>query len=126
MPEIASELHEALSTKESGKKLGKQWRLITGACEIKKVFDIYMEYLSTSGCDLVLQINNSSKRELPDFGNGRCEQVVTNAGPTLLLPAKGGMEVFLHSSVFSSTGCSSAQKQKALEALRSELPRSTA
>lgn len=23
---------------------------------------------------------------------GRCEQVVTNAGPTLLLPAKGGME----------------------------------
>lgn len=126
LPEIASELHEALSTKESGKKLGKQWRLITGACEIKKVFDIYMEYLSTSGCDLVLQINNSSKRELPDFGNGRCEQVVTNAGPTLLLPAKGGMEVFLHSSVFSSTGCSSAQKQKALEALRSELPRSTA
>lgn len=126
LPEIASELHEALSTKESGKKLGKRWRLVSGASEIQRVFEIYMEYLSTAGCDLVLQINNSSKRELPDFGNGRCEQVVTNAGPTLFLPAKGGMEVFLHSSVFSSTGCSSAQKQKALEALRSELPRSTA
>mmetsp|Transcript_48563 Transcript_48563/g.67488 ORF Transcript_48563/g.67488 Transcript_48563/m.67488 type:complete len:86 (+) Transcript_48563:2-259(+) len=85
-----------------------------------------MEYMSTTGCDLVLQINNSSKRQLPDFGTGRCEKAMTNAGPTLFLPTKGGMEVLLHSNVFSSTGCSSAQKQKALDALRSELPRSTA
>jgi len=126
LPEIASALHEALSSKETGKTLKTRWRLVSGASEIARVFDIYMEYMSTTGCDLVLQINNSSKRQLPDFGTGRCEKAMTNAGPTLFLPTKGGMEVLLHSNVFSSTGCSSAQKQKALDALRSELPRSTA
>ncbi len=104
-----------------------------------------MFLLSTSsphrrGCDLVLQINNSSKRQLPDFGTGdtapeirlwvswsylqtsdgnnrrhvllrnhtvniheqsfppwtgRCEKAMTNAGPTLFLPTKGGMEAVL-------------------------------
>ncbi|CAE7559770.1 HST [Symbiodinium sp. CCMP2456] len=48
----------------------------------------------------MLGINNSSKRELPDFGSGKCNAVLTNAGPTLLLPAKGGIEVFLDNSVF--------------------------
>ena len=30
--------------------------------------------MSTKGCDLVLQINNSSKRSLPDFGGGAPHQ----------------------------------------------------
>ncbi|CAE6970393.1 HST [Symbiodinium sp. CCMP2592] len=55
----------------------------------------------------MLGINNSSKRELPDFGSGKCNAVLTNAGPTLLLPAKGGIEAlcFLWSLLKVSVGC---------------------
>eukprot|EP00913_Durusdinium_trenchii_P024620 g23112.t1 len=138
LTEIAFSLHEALSGKESSNNMKARWRLASGAQEIGRVFDLYsdglgwtvrshvgerQEFMSTKGCKLVLGVNNSSKRQLPDFGGGRCEKTVTNAGPSIFLPAKGGMEVFLDSQVFSKTGCSKAQKQKALEALRSELPR---
>lgn len=123
LTEIAFSLHEALSGKESSNNMKARWRLASGAQEIGRVFDLYSEFMSTKGCKLVLGVNNSSKRQLPDFGGGRCEKTVTNAGPSIFLPAKGGMEVFLDSQVFSKTGCSKAQKQKALEALRSELPR---
>ncbi|CAE7236873.1 HST, partial [Symbiodinium pilosum] len=75
--------------------------------------------------DIMLSINNSSKRQLPDFGTGRCQSVLTNAGPTLLLPAKGGIEVYLDNSVFRSAKCySTSSQQKAAESLRSYLPKS--
>jgi hypothetical protein len=62
-------------------------------------------------------VNNSSKRALPDFGSGRCQSVITNAGPTIFLPADGGIEVHLDPSVFSSAGCTKAQREEALRAM---------
>ena len=62
-------------------------------------------------------VNNSSKRALPDFGSGRCQSVITNAGPTIFLPAEGGIEVHLDPSVFSSARCTKAQKEEALRAM---------
>ena len=70
------------------------------------------------GIDLKFAVNNSSKRGLPDFGSGRCQSVITNAGPTIFLPAEGGIDVHLDNTVFSSSGCSKAQKLEALRALK--------
>jgi len=66
--------------------------------------------------DLRFAVNNSSKRPLPDFGSGRCESTITNAGPTIFLPAKGGIDVHFDPSVFSS--CSKAQRLEALQAFK--------
>ncbi|CAJ1433232.1 unnamed protein product [Effrenium voratum] len=123
LSEIACSLHETFITgATSPQKVQSQWQMMMGANKLKAGTQVYQEVFRNKGCDLELQINNSSKRQLPDFGTG-CESVITNAGPTLFLPAKGGMEVLFHSSTFSSTGCSSAAKQKALAALRSKLPK---
>lgn len=43
-------------------------------------------HFTEDNCDLKFAVNNSSKRILPDYGIGRCDSVVTNAGPTVFLP----------------------------------------
>lgn len=96
------------------------WRMTSGACELGTEHSVLRKVHSPENVDLKFAVNNSSKRLLPDFGKGNCESVITNAGPTIFLPAKGGMDVHLHPSVFS--GCGQAQVQAALKALR-ELPK---
>jgi len=64
--------------------------------------------------DLLLKLNNQSKRKLPDFGKagGAASSVLTNAGPSLLLPVNGGVELFLVDDVFN--GASNAKKAEAI------------
>ena len=94
--------------------------MTSGACELGTEHSVLRKVHSPENVDLKFAVNNSSKRLLPDFGKVNCESVITNAGPTIFLPAKGGMDVHLHPSVFS--GCGQAQVQAALKALR-ELPK---
>jgi len=123
LAEVATSIHEAMQYKEgSPDTQNKKWRLLLGAAERKMHFGVFQEENNMKG-DIMLAINNSSKRELPDFGSGKCNAVLTNAGPTLLLPAKGGIEVFLDNSVFRSAKCYSTSSQaEAAKALRSHLP----
>jgi len=71
--------------------------------------------------DLHLQLNNQSKRVLPDFGDagGLSSTVLTNSGPSLVLPAPGGVELFLVDAVFN--GATSSKKLECIKAI-SELP----
>jgi len=127
LPEIASNIHEALLTGvASPERQRKQWRLLAGAAERNLDRAVMAELHARQDCDLVLMINNQSKRELPDFGAaGRAERVMTNAGPTLFLPGKGGMEVYIDPAVFESAGhsASGTAASQALAALREELPK---
>ncbi|CAK9003783.1 Anthranilate N-benzoyltransferase protein 2 [Durusdinium trenchii] len=125
LPGLASHLHQMLSTGEGPGSLESQrdlWRVTNGACEREVQNNILQKIHRPDNCDLKFAVNNSSKRILPDYGIGRCDSVVTNAGPTVFLPAQGGIEVHLDPSVFSSAGCSQSQRQNALDALR-QLPK---
>eukprot|EP00435_Cladocopium_sp_Y103_P068517 s592_g31.t1 len=118
LPSLASHLHQALSVKEGSLESQKElWRTITGACHRGVEHAIMQKIHKRKNIDLKFAVNNSSKRALPDFGSGRCQSVITNAGPTIFLPADGGIEVHLDPSVFSSAGCTRAQKQEALRAM---------
>jgi len=58
--------------------------------------------LGDSDCDMTFGLNNQSKVSLPDFGiapDGSEQRLLTSAGPNVLLPAKGGMQVFLSPDV---------------------------
>merc|ERR1712032_637529 len=67
--------------------------------------------------DLHLQLNNQSKRVLPDFGDagGLASAVLTNSGPSLLLPAPGGVELFLVDAVFN--GATTSKKLACIKAM---------
>jgi len=128
LPEVAACIHEALTTgSASPERQCQQWKLMAGACEQGMEFDVMQDLQKRKGYDIMIALNNQSKRELPDFGTasgGRAEAFMTDAGPNLILPAKGGIEVLLGSEVFSSAGCSSSGRKakQALAALRQELP----
>jgi hypothetical protein len=64
--------------------------------------------------DVLLQLNNQAKRVMPDFGDagGVPSAVLTNAGPSLILPTKDGVELFLVKDVFE--GATDVQKAEAL------------
>ncbi|CAL1126767.1 unnamed protein product [Cladocopium goreaui] len=118
LPGLASHLHQALSVREGSLESQKElWRTITGACHRGVENDIMRKIHKMKNIDLKFAVNNSSKRTLPDFGSGRCQSVITNAGPTIFLPADGGIEVHLDPSVFSSAGCTKAQREEALRAM---------
>jgi len=64
--------------------------------------------------DLHFMLNNDSKRVLPDFGGaGGAAMVLYNTGPSLLLPAPGGVELFLAKDAFM--GASSSKTAEAIE-----------
>ncbi|CAJ1440612.1 unnamed protein product [Effrenium voratum] len=126
LPELAAILHEALASKQGSLESQRDlWQLTTKACEKGLENQVMGKIHRGPDTDMKFAVNNSSKRALPDFGTGRCEAVVTNAGPTIFLPAHEGMNMYLDNSVFSS--CSSKVspelKQEALEALRTQLPK---
>ncbi|CAJ1407918.1 unnamed protein product [Effrenium voratum] len=127
LPELAAILHEALASTKQGSLESQRdlWQLTTKACEKGLENQVMGKIHRGPDTDMKFAVNNSSKRALPDFGTGRCEAVVTNAGPTIFLPAHEGMNMYLDNSVFSS--CSSKVspelKQEALEALRTQLPK---
>ena len=124
LPELASQLHESLSKREGSLEAQKaRWQLLNGACE-KKMEHTLMQEIHNKTVDMKLAVNNSSKRPLLDFGSGPAESVVSDAGPSLLVPAKGGgLFLYLDPNVFSSAKCSSKEKRsQALEALRADLP----
>ncbi|OLQ03582.1 Anthranilate N-benzoyltransferase protein 2 [Symbiodinium microadriaticum] len=124
LPELASQLHECLSKHEGSLEAQKaRWQLLNGACE-KKMEHTLMQEIHNKTVDMKLAVNNSSKRPLLDFGSGPAESVVSDAGPSLLVPAKGGgLFLYLDPNVFSSAKCSSKEKRsQALEALRADLP----
>ena len=126
LPEIASRLHEGLAKKEGSLESQKaRWQLLNGACEKKLEHSLMQEFHYKRDVDMKLAVNNSSKRPLLDFGTGPAESVVSDAGPSLLLPAKeGGLYLYLDPQVFSSAKCSSKEKRsQALEALRTDLPK---
>ena len=125
LPDIASTLHEALARGEGSLQAQKaRWQLLNGACEKKLEHQLMQEIHQKAGIDMKLAVNNSSKRPLLDFGTGQAESVVSDAGPSLLLPAKGGLYLYLDPQVFSSAKCSSKEKRnQALNALRADLPR---
>ena len=125
LPEIASKLHEALARGEGSLEAQKaRWQLLNGACEKKLEHSLMQEFHYKRGVDMKLAVNNSSKRPLLDFGRGPAESVVSDAGPSLLLPAKGGLYLYLDQQVFTSAKCSCKEKRsKALEALRADLPK---
>jgi len=128
LPEVAGALHELAKVELSQEAVRRRWLLVAGAANIGLEFDV-MWKARPSNYDICLFLNNQSKRELPDFGEetsgGVAESVLTNAGPTLVLPIKGGVEVFLDQSTLRAAKSSSA-RLAALEALRSEIPMSDA
>eukprot|EP00434_Breviolum_minutum_P030004 symbB.v1.2.026532.t1/scaffold2659.1/size73661/2 len=119
LPGLASYLHEALARNEGSLESQRElWKTVSGACELGLSNEIMQAVHRGKNMDLRFAVNNSSKRPLPDFGSGRCESTITNAGPTIFLPAKGGIDVHFDPSVFSSTGCSKAQRLEALQAFK--------
>lgn len=104
--EIAELIHERGKTEFSLKAQKEAWQFLAGGCERKVPLDVFRYVFPSedSKWDLVLKMNNSSKRELPNFGSGggQVETALTNAGPTLLLPAPdGGVEVCLDLALLS-------------------------
>mmetsp|Transcript_49679 Transcript_49679/g.115974 ORF Transcript_49679/g.115974 Transcript_49679/m.115974 type:complete len:471 (+) Transcript_49679:76-1488(+) len=124
LSQVAAKIHEEMRSGEgSDDKVCKTWRLLLASAQKKAHLDVFKADANKKG-DIMLQINNSSKRILPDFGAGRCTSVLTNAGPTLFLPAKGGIDVYLDNSVFRSAKCySTAAQAQAAEAVRKALPK---
>jgi len=126
LAEVAGTLHEQSKSDLSQEGVRRRWLLAAGAAEIGLEFDAMRDAQPRSAdYDIALFLNNQSKRELPDFGQqgsgGKAQSVLTNAGPTLVLPAKGGVEVFLDPSTLKAARSSSV-RQAALEALQSEIP----
>jgi len=126
LAEVAHEIHEAAKAGASPDALRKHWLLGAGLGEQKMPFEA-MDYLMKlrAKSDITLQLNNQSKRKLPDFGadgsGGRARAVLTNAGPTLILPAPGGVEILFCPS-FLGAG---RRAKTAMEALRSQVPDGT-
>eukprot|EP00438_Fugacium_kawagutii_P026588 Skav215153 [mRNA] locus=scaffold1997:5224:9161:+ [translate_table: standard] len=121
LPALASHLHESLARKEGTLENQKElWKTITGACQRGVEHDVMSKIHKAKNIDLKFAVNNSSKRALPDFGSGKCESVITNAGPTIFLPGEGGIDVHLDSTPFSSAagGCSKAQQNEILRAMK--------
>lgn len=118
--QVASVIHEQLKafTAESCKKrMGPFISIIERGLGPEVIFELVQRqaYHPQKGkYDLVLKLNNQSKRVLPNFGSagGVAHAVITNAGPSLLLPAPGGVELFLSKDAFM--GASSLQKVEAM------------
>jgi len=131
LSDLAYELHDALTSGMASPEMQRdQWQLQCGACERGMDFEVMKDLMKTSAYDIFFAINNQSKRQLPDFGGaggkGRVSTFISNAGPNLWVPARGGLEVHLGSELFTSAGYSSNSPaaQKAISALRAELPNS--
>jgi len=126
LAEVASEIHEAAKEKASPEVLRKRWLLSAGLGERGITFEAMDDLMKLRmSSDITLQLNNQSKRRFPDFGEssgGPAQAALTNAGPTLILPARGGIQVLLCPS-FLGRGRRAA---RALEALRSEVPGASA
>mmetsp|Transcript_99956 Transcript_99956/g.278354 ORF Transcript_99956/g.278354 Transcript_99956/m.278354 type:complete len:503 (-) Transcript_99956:200-1708(-) len=126
LAEVAGAIHAAAKEEASPEAIRRRWQLVAGSAEQGREFDAFTELQAANReSDLVLQLNNQSKRQLPDFGvegsGGPAHSVLTNAGPTLLLPASGGVEVFVHPS-FLKGSATSRRGARALQALRSRVP----
>mmetsp|Transcript_136233 Transcript_136233/g.353227 ORF Transcript_136233/g.353227 Transcript_136233/m.353227 type:complete len:475 (-) Transcript_136233:340-1764(-) len=124
LQEVAGTLHELSKSNLSQEAVRNRWRLVAGAANIGLEFDVMRDAYPTK-YDICLFLNNQSKRELPDFGQeasgGAAESVLSNAGPTLVLPTRGGVEVLLDPSTLKAARSASA-RLAALEALRREIP----
>jgi len=125
LSQIACHLHAEL-TKGVGSTQSqkRRWQLLNGACEKKLEHALMQEihYPRGGQIDMKLAVNNSSKRPLLNFGSGPAESVVSDAGPSILVPAKGGLYLYLDPQVFSSAKCKPEQRSEALKALRGDLP----
>eukprot|EP00444_Apocalathium_aciculiferum_P030595 CAMPEP_0183422610 /NCGR_PEP_ID=MMETSP0370-20130417/27923_1 /TAXON_ID=268820 /ORGANISM="Peridinium aciculiferum, Strain PAER-2" /LENGTH=522 /DNA_ID=CAMNT_0025606719 /DNA_START=55 /DNA_END=1623 /DNA_ORIENTATION=- len=129
LAEVATVLHERCKTGTSAETLSKRWRLVAGAADIGSEFDAMMDAMpKRREYDMFLMLNNQSKRQLPDFGSdasgGQVQGVVSNVGPTLLLPAEDGIQVLLDPTILRVTK-SRKTRRAALAALRSEIPVAT-
>lgn len=126
LPEVAGVLHERAQSELSQKEIGRMWRIMAGCSQAGYHFAPMPKFMpSGSEHDLFLMLNNQSKRELPDFGEaGRAESVVTSAGPTLFLPAPGGIEVFMDKASLLSAARTEVEREHVVAELRACLPES--
>jgi len=118
--QVASAIHDELKT--FPQKFRERYGIFASAMQHGLSNELMLQFLTKGDVDpkkgkydVLLQLNNQSKRTMPDFGNaaGVPSAVLTNAGPSLLLPTPGGVELFLVSDVFGkATG---EQKNGALK-----------
>lgn len=125
LPEVANTIHEAARTVFSPEQMRQRWRFSLSAAEHDVSMSAMMAMRKPAReSDFVLQVNNQSKREIPDWGagsGGRAWDLITNAGPSLFFPADGGVNVFLDAYMLKQY--SSKRRARALEAVRADLDR---
>lgn len=84
--DVAGKLHDAAQSELSLKEAGRTWRIMNGCFRAGAELAMITKMIPRqTKHDLILVLNNQSKRELPDFGaasGGRADAVVTNAGTT--------------------------------------------
>mmetsp|Transcript_93384 Transcript_93384/g.269712 ORF Transcript_93384/g.269712 Transcript_93384/m.269712 type:complete len:481 (-) Transcript_93384:155-1597(-) len=130
LQDVAGKIHDAAQSEMSLKKVGRRWRLSEGCFKHGVEFCLLSKTMPRKWeNDVTLVLNNQSKRELPDFGEaasgGRAEAVVTNAGPTIVLPAKGGVDVLLDPTTLLRAARSARDRARVVDALRANMPRPT-
>lgn len=121
LPELAGILHDTV--KEFTVKEAELWfSSMCTACKYGMVQDWFIQMEGKKGkdgpFDLLLRLNNQTKREYPDFGlaGGVPTVALTNAGPSLLYPADGGIELFLEKDSFC--GAETAKVEEAISTIR--------
>jgi len=125
--DVAGKLHDAAQSELSLKEAGRTWRIMNGCFRAGAELAMITKMIPRqTKHDLILVLNNQSKRELPDFGaasGGRADAVVTNAGPTVVLPVpSGGVDVLLDPSTVLRPARSARDRAEALAALRAAVP----
>jgi len=122
LPEVAGCIHNFFEEKMTLKDLNRRFRFFWGAVQNDMHMAVFQkERRAQSRYDVVLQFNNQSKRKLPDFGagGGQTSSVLTDAGPTLAVPADGGIDVYMSWDMF---GSKKSNADAALKRLRDDLP----
>mmetsp|Transcript_3934 Transcript_3934/g.10599 ORF Transcript_3934/g.10599 Transcript_3934/m.10599 type:complete len:493 (-) Transcript_3934:533-2011(-) len=126
LQEVAGTLHNFFASKVTEKDMRRQFRFFWGSCEHNMQMAAFSKLREAqSNYDVILQFNNQSKRSLPDFGaaGGQTSSVLTNAGPTIAVPAEGGMDIYLDLDML---GNSKSKADLVLTRLRGELPSAAA
>eukprot|EP00928_Gymnodinium_smaydae_P092162 TRINITY_DN75972_c0_g1_i1.p1 TRINITY_DN75972_c0_g1~~TRINITY_DN75972_c0_g1_i1.p1 ORF type:complete len:483 (+),score=69.38 TRINITY_DN75972_c0_g1_i1:76-1524(+) len=120
--EVAVDIHEGSVPAEQQKQL---WRVGAG-CAHLNMFASSMAYtgMQETAHDVELLLNNQSKRVMPSWGEatgGAPTSVATNAGPTLLLPFRDGVNLYLSDDMLKKFPAE--LQAKALSDLRGKLPK---